>query len=49
MPFRTGEKVEVIILGIQGDGQKRYSLRGKPVRYAAPFDSVAESDWEANR
>jgi hypothetical protein len=49
VPFRTGEKVEVIILSIQGDGQKRYSLRGKPVRYAAPFDSVAESDWEANR
>lgn len=51
VPFRTGEKVEVIILGIrrQGDGQKQYPLRGKPIRYAAPFDSVAERDWEANR
>jgi hypothetical protein len=51
VPFRAGEKVEVIILGThhQGNGQKQYPLRGKPVRYATPFDSVAEDDWEANR
>jgi len=51
VPFRTGEKVEVIILGAphQGDGQKQYPLRGQPIRFTAPFDNVAENDWEANR
>ncbi|MCL5998892.1 MAG: hypothetical protein M1546_22965 [Chloroflexi bacterium] len=51
VPFRAGEKVEVIILShprqpIRAD---RYPLRGKPVRYIAPFDSVAENDWNASR
>jgi hypothetical protein len=51
VPFRAGEKVEVIILGAyeRGDVQEQYPLRGKPVRFAAPFDSVAEDDWETNR
>jgi hypothetical protein len=48
VPFRTGDRVEVIILGYshkKKDGE-RYPLRGKPIRYDAPFDSVAEDDWE---
>ena len=51
VPFRSGEKVEVIILSAHdhGNGQKRYPLRGRPIRYAAPFDSVAEGEWEASR
>jgi len=47
-PFRAGEKVEVIILSrsYKYRGQKHYPLRGKPVCYLAPFESVAEDDWE---
>ena len=49
LPFRKGEKVEVIILSrprIQ-EGQSHYPLRGQPFRYTAPFDPVAEDDWNA--
>ena len=47
VPFRAGEKVEVIIVGLPRKWEKgeRYPLRGKPFRYIAPFDSVAENDW----
>jgi hypothetical protein len=27
----------------------RYSLRGKPIRYVDPFESVAEGDWNVLR
>lgn len=49
IPFRAGEKVEVIILSRSRKPKERecYPLRGKPVRYLAPFESVAENDWEA--
>ena len=48
VPFRPGEKVEVIILSQprRRDGEKRYPLRGKSVRYVKPFDSVAEAEWQ---
>lgn len=51
VPFRAGEKVEVIILGHtqKRDNGTRYALRGKPFRYLAPFDSVAENDWNVLR
>ena len=51
VPFRAGERVEVIILSNthQRDVQERYPLRGQPIRYTDPFDSVAENDWEATR
>jgi hypothetical protein len=47
VPFRAGEKVEVIILSLprKGERAERYPLRGKPIHYVAPFDSVAENDW----
>jgi hypothetical protein len=41
--------VEVIVrdrLRERASGQ-RYPLRDKPIRYADPFESVAEEDWEA--
>jgi hypothetical protein len=44
VPFCTGDRVEIIILDYshkKKDG-KRYPLRGKPIRYDAPFDSVAD-------
>jgi len=49
VPFRAGERVQVIILSHcpEREGAKRYPLRGQPVRYTAPFDSVAENDWNA--
>jgi hypothetical protein len=49
LPFHAGDRVEVIVrdrLREQASGQ-RYPLRGKPIRYADPFESVAEEDWEA--
>jgi hypothetical protein len=49
IPFQAGDRVEVILRGCQparrGDGC--YPLRGTPIRYADPFASVAEDDWEA--
>ncbi len=51
IPFRAGEKVEVVILSLarESKGGERYPLRGKPFKYLAPFDSVAENDWDALR
>ncbi|MBM3136425.1 MAG: hypothetical protein FJZ89_14325 [Chloroflexi bacterium] len=50
VPFRAGEKVEVIIISYPRRRRvKRYPLRGKPIRYLAPFDSVAENDWNVLR
>jgi hypothetical protein len=51
VPFRAGEKVEVIILSLPHKRERgeRYPLRGKPIRYIAPFDSVAENDWTVLR
>ncbi|MBI4332484.1 MAG: hypothetical protein HY673_14530 [Chloroflexi bacterium] len=51
VPFRPGEKVEVIILShpSRKSEEKRCSLRGKPIRYVRPFDSVAENEWQALR
>ena len=49
LPFQAGDRVEVIVrdrLREQAHGQ-RYPLRGKPIRYADAFESVAEKDWEA--
>lgn len=51
VPFAPGDTVEVVVRS-RRRGKKlaeRYPLRGKPVHYAEPFKSVAESDWEALR
>jgi hypothetical protein len=49
VPFRSGERVQVIVVRLsnQSKGANRYPLRGKPYLYTAPFDSVAENDWDA--
>ncbi len=47
LPFRKGEKVEVVVRTHTAEQTVRYPLRGKPIHYAKPFDSVAEDDWEA--
>jgi len=51
IPFSPGEEVEVIILNHprQAKKRRRYALRGKPVQYTRPFDSVAEDNWQALR
>jgi hypothetical protein len=51
LPFRVGERVEVIVLSLPRKRRKgdRYPLRGKSIRYVAPFDSVAEKDWNVLR
>jgi len=48
VPFRAGERVEVIVLSHRRKREEaeRYPLRGKPIRYIAPFDSVAEDEWK---
>jgi hypothetical protein len=51
LPFRPGERVEVVILSRprRKVGKTRYPLRGKPIRYIRPFDSVAEDEWQVLR
>jgi hypothetical protein len=51
LPFHKGDKVEVMILSPvrRSSKAKRYPLRGKLIRYDAPFESVAEDDWEVRR
>lgn len=48
LPFHPGDKVEVIIRSctVNRKSSERYPLRGKPLRYIDPFDSVAENDWD---
>jgi len=47
LPFKAGEKVKVTIHSSKhpSEAQKRYPLRGTPIRYIDPFGSVAESEW----
>lgn len=47
LPFKPGEKVEVIIKPLEENqqGEDRYPLRGKPYKYDRPFDGVALDDW----
>lgn len=49
LPFRAGDSVEVIVRSREREREssERYPLRGRPIRYAEPFGSVAEDDWNA--
>ena len=50
VPFQEGQRLEVILLErpeASANASSR-SLRGEPVRYVDPFDSVAEDDWTAS-
>lgn len=51
VPFRAGDKVEVIVRSRphKPEDGERYPLRGKPIRYTAPFESVVEDEWDALR
>jgi len=48
LPFAKGDKVEIMVRSrkLEKDKNKgKYTLRGLPINYIKPFDSVAESDW----
>ena len=49
LPFPEGEKVVVVITtrSVEADQKKLYPLRGLPVIYKNPFESVAENEWSA--
>ncbi len=48
LPFKAGEKIEVIIIPRSKSKQdkKKYPFWGKPITYLNPTDPVAEEDWE---
>lgn len=47
LPFAVGYKVKVLVRRCKHErkNHRRYPLRGQPVRYIKPFDSVAEDEW----
>jgi hypothetical protein len=49
LPFQSGERVEVFVKtrSRQKSQKNLYPLRGKPILYEAPFDGVAEDEWDA--
>lgn len=51
LPFRPGERVEVIVLPAvaRTPAEIEQSRRGSVLRYERPADPVAEEDWEALR
>jgi hypothetical protein len=53
LPKNVPEGTSVIVTflsGNQASGRDvRYPLRGKPIRYINPFESVAENDWDVLR
>ena len=53
LPFKAGDAVEVIVLERASNNghasSNPYPLRGTPLIYDKPFDTVAEEDWSASR
>lgn len=49
LPFHKGDELEVILRPRNGlkDRAAGYPLRGEPVEYHGPLDSVSEGDWDA--
>lgn len=48
VPFQAGDKVEVVVRSRESSSAKtnRYPLRGTPIQYLKPFESVAENAWD---
>ena len=46
LPFRKGDRIEVVMRSHERCGDLPYPLRGRSIRYDDPFGSVAEDDWE---
>jgi hypothetical protein len=51
IPFPPGQEVEVVVCSHEPRHRETelYPLRGKPMQYIDPFESVAEDDWEIPR
>jgi hypothetical protein len=52
LPFKAGQRVEIIVLPMadSGRGRGHERLRGMVERYDDPFEpAVPADDWEANR
>lgn len=50
LPFPAGEAVEVIVVPKPARQRgSNFPLRGVPIAYDRPTDSVAEEDWDALR
>ena len=48
VPFRAGERVEVIVLGkAPVPEEKKFPLRGKPYKFDDPYSPVGVQDWDA--
>lgn len=47
VPFPAGTRVAVVVRPVAPPSDDPYPLRGRPLRYDAPFDGVAEDDWDA--
>lgn len=47
LPFRAGQKVEVIVVPIIQATAPNPALRGTVLRYDRPTAPVAEADWDA--
>jgi len=47
LPFRPGERVEVIVRACGGKAPRPYSSRGKSSDATDPFGGVAGRDWES--
>jgi hypothetical protein len=47
LPFQAGDKVEVVVRSRKPKlaKTKQYPLRGTPIEYLNPFESVAENAW----
>lgn len=46
LPFRPGDKVEVIVRTHEARTSQAVDLRGSVLRYEDPFEPVATDDWD---
>jgi len=46
LPFRPGDRVDVIVRSHGGVSRDAMDLRGSVLRYENPFEPVALEDWE---
>ena len=51
LPSLAGHRVDVLVRDapLAESETDKYPHRGRPLRYEKPFESVAETDWEAGR
>src|ERR1039457_3332339 len=49
LPFRPGDKVDVVVRSHEAPQKAATDLRGSVLRYDNPFDPVAMEDWEIDR